>query len=219
MRKVLVLVIACMILSVQASYSWGWFKKKEEPVSDNVMDNPGYNGTLPDLNKNYKLPDEKVVTPIYESDEDFTDPSTLKPVPRNNPAFVNIILKSDKSSSYLNDINDMIGYVEKLIESIENQESDQLFIAKARVFKFKVDYLKKLYEGKSESYYASYKQLQRTGAHTDAIATLRQEAVIYKKYLAYQTTGSVYNPANIAQQLEYLLAELQDTLMILKDER
>ena len=183
MRKVLVLVIACMILSVQASYSWGWFKKKEEPVSDNVMDNPGYNGTLPDLNKNYKLPDEKVVTPIYESDEDFTDPSTLKPVPRNNPAFVNIILKSDKSSSYLNDINDMIGYVEKLIESIENQESDQLFIAKARVFKFKVDYLKKLYEGKSESYYASYKQLQRTGAHTDAIATLRQEAVIYKKYL------------------------------------
>ena len=115
--------------------------------------------------------------------------------------------------------DDMIGYVEKLIESIENQESDQLFIAKARVFKFKVDYLKKLYEGKSESYYASYKQLQRTGAHTDAIATLRQEAVIYKKYLAYQTTGSVYNPANIAQQLEYLLAELQDTLMILKDER
>ena len=218
MRKVLSLIIGLIILSAPA-YSWWWSKNDDRPVSDNVMDNPGYKGTLPNLEKDYKLPDEKVVTPIYEADEDFTDPSTLKPVPRNNPAFVNIILKSDKSSSYLNDVNDMIGYVEKLIESIENQESDQLFIAKARIFKFKVDHLKKVYDGKSESYFASYKQLQKTGAHTDAIATLRQEAVTYKKYLAYQTTGSVYNPANIAQQLEYLLAELQDTLMILKDER
>ncbi len=218
MRKVLVLIIACMIITAPA-YSWGWFKKKEAPVSDNVMENPGYKGTLPDLEKDYKVPKEKVVTPIYESDEDFTDPSTLKPTPRDNPAFVNIILKSDKSSSYLNDVNDMIGYVEKLIDSIENQESDQLFIAKARVFKLKVDHLKKVYDGKSESYYASYRQLQKTGAHTDAVATLRQEAVVYKKYLAYQTTGSVYNPANIALQLEYLLSELQDTLMILKDER
>ena len=40
-----------------------------------------------------------------------------------------------------------------------------------------------------------------------------------KKYLAYQTTGSVYNPANIAVQLDYLLEELNDTLMVLKEER
>ncbi len=218
MRKTLSVILVCIILSSPA-YSWWWSKNDTQPVSDNIMDNPGYKGTLPDLQKDYKQPDEKVVTPIYESDEDFTDPSTLKPTPRDNPAFVNIILKSDKTSDYLNNINDMIVYVEKLIDSIENNESDQLFIAKARIFKFKVDHLKKLYEGKSESYYASYKQLQQTGTHTDAIATLREEAVIYKKYLAYQTTGSVYNPANIAQQLEYLLAELQETLMILKDER
>ncbi len=219
MKRFLSLFIACLILAAPA-YSWGWFKKsKEEPKSENVMDNPGYKGTLPKLNKNYETKEEKVVTPIYESDEDFTDPAALKPIPRSNPAFVNIILKSDKSSDYLNNVNDMITYVEKLIDSIENNESDQLFIAKARIFKFKVDNLKRMYNGKSESYYPGYKKLQQTGAHTDAIATLREEAVTYKKYLAYQTTGSVYNPANIAQQLEYLLSELQDTLMILKEER
>ncbi len=219
MRKVLSLLISLIILTTPV-YSFGWFKKSSENnKSDNIMEQAGYKGTLPNLEKDYKVPESKVSTPIYESDEDFTDPSSLKPIPRDNPAFVNIILKSDKTSAYLNDVNNMISYVEKLIDSIENQESDQLFIAKARVFKFKVDNLKREYEGKPESYYPGYKSLQQTGAHTDAIATLREEAVTYKKYLAYQTTGSVYNPANIALQLDYLLSELKDTLMILKDER
>lgn len=219
MRKFLSLLVLCSFVSAPA-YSWGWFgKKKSEPVkSEDIMENSGYNGKLPDLNK-YKEPAQKAVTPIYETNENFDDPETLKPTPRDNPAFVNIILKSDKSSSYLNHINEMITYVEKLIDSIENEESDQLFIAKARVFKFKVDYLKKIYDGKSECYYDSYKKLQQVGAQTATIATLRNEAVTYKRYLAYQTTGSVYNPANIAQQLEYLKSELNETLMILKEER
>ena len=113
----------------------------------------------------------------------------------------------------------MIAHIEKLIDSIENEESAQLFIAKARIFKFKVDHLERIYKGKSESYYASYKKLQQVGAQTATVATLRNEAFTYKKYLAYQTTGSVYNPANIALQLEYLHSELKDTLMILKEER
>ena len=219
MRRIFTLMLILSIACTPA-YSWGWFKPKKTPQkSENIMENPGYNGTLPDLNKKYSEPDEKVVTPMYEADEDFSDPSLLKPTPRENPAFVNIILKSEKSSSYLNHINEMITYVEKLIDSIENEESEQLFIAQARVFKFKTDHLKKLYDGKSECYYASYKKLQQVGAQTASIATLREEAFTYKKYLAYQTTGSVYNPANIAQQLEYLLQELNETLIILKDER
>lgn len=218
MRKFLALLIACIIITTPA-YSWGIFsKKKEKQASENPMENPGYNGNLPDLTK-HKTPEKKKVAPVYETNEDFGDPATLKPVPRDNPAFVNIILKEDKESQYLNHINDMITYVERLIDSIENQENEQLFVAKARVFKFKVDHLKTIYEGKSESYYPSYKKLQAVGAHASNIATLRNEAVTYKKYLAYQTTGSVYNPANIAVQLEYLLEELNDTLMVLREER
>lgn len=219
MKKFLSLLIACMIFATPA-YSWGWFKKNE---SKNAAESDGYKGTLPTLEKKEtpKPPatEKKSSTPVYEANEDFGDPATLKPTPRDNPAFVNIMLKTDKSSSYLNHINDMISYIEKIIDSIENHESDQLFIAKARVFKFKVDHLKRTYDGKSESYYASYRKLQEVGAQTETIATLRNEAVTYKKYLAYQTTGSVYNPANIAMQLEYLKKELEDTLMILKDER
>lgn len=218
MRKFFSILLVLSLVSTPA-YSWWWSKKAETP--DNIMENKGYNGDLPNLNKHVIPPkeDKAIATPVFEANEQFDDPATLKPTPRDNPAFVNIILKSDKSSKYLNHINEMISQIEKLIDSIDNAESDQLFVAKARVFKFKVDHLKRLYDGKSESFFLSYKKLQQVGAQTDTIATLRHEAVTYKRYLAYQTTGSVYNPANIAQQLEYLRTELQDTLMILKEER
>jgi len=38
----------------------------------------------------------------------------------------------------------------------------------------------------------------------------------FKKYLAYQSTGAIYAPENVNQQLEYLRQELEDTLVILK---
>ncbi len=224
MKRIFALILVLTIITTPA-YSWGWSKSKNTPQkSEDIMENPGYNGNLPDLNKHKpkeekKEEDKKTLTPLYEADEDFKDPSLLKPTPRDNPAFVNIILKTEKSSPYLNHINELIPYVEKLIDSIESEENEQLFIAKARIFKFKIDHLKRLYDGKSESYYPSYKKLQQVGAQTSTVATLREEAVTYKKYLAYQTTGSVYNPANIAMQLEYLLKELNDTLIIMKDER
>ena len=64
-------------------------------------------------------------TPIFEAEEGFDDPDKLKPVPRDNPAFVDIILKKDKTSTYVNDINRIIPQIEGLIDSIENEEDVQ----------------------------------------------------------------------------------------------
>ena len=54
------------------------------------------------------------------------------------------------------------------------------------------------------------------GTHAKSVATLKSEAEKYKKYLAYQSTGAIYAPENVNQQLEYLRQELEDTLVILK---
>ena len=54
--------------------------------------------------------------------------------------------------------------------------------------------------------------------YTKTLAQLRKEAVTYQRYLAYQTTGSIYNPENINQQLQYLLEELNTAVIMLKDE-
>ena len=42
------------------------------------------------------------------------------------------------------------------------------------------------------------------GTHVNSIATLRGEAAKYSKYLAYESTGAIYAPDNVNQQLEYL---------------
>ena len=54
------------------------------------------------------------------------------------------------------------------------------------------------------------------GTHVNSIATLRGEAAKYSKYLAYESTGAIYAPDNVNQQLEYLKQELEDVLVILK---
>jgi hypothetical protein len=54
--------------------------------------------------------------------------------------------------------------------------------------------------------------------YTKSLALLRREAVTYQRYLAYQTTGSIYNPENINQQLQYLLNELNSAILLLKQE-
>ena len=48
--------------------------------------------------------------------------------------------------------------------------------------------------------------------------TLRREAVTYQKYLAYQESGSIYNPANIEQQLDYLKDEIKSAILLLREE-
>ena len=64
----------------------------------------------------------------------------------------------------------------------------------------------------------SFKKLMEINGYVKTLTQLRQEAVIYQKYLAYQTSGSIYNPENINQQLEYLYEELNSAVILLKQE-
>ena len=74
------------------------------------------------------------------------------------------------------------------------------------------------YEGQPESYYESFKKLTEINQAVKSIAQLRKEALVYQRYLAYQSTGSIYNPENINQQLQYLLEELNNAILLLRQE-
>ena len=74
------------------------------------------------------------------------------------------------------------------------------------------------YEGKPESYYESFRKLEEINRYVKSIAQLRREAVTYQRYLAYQASGSIYNPENIQQQLQYLLDELNSAVLLLRAE-
>ena len=182
------------------------------------MQGKGYAGTLPNLGDKIEKSKTKVTTPIFESQEGFNNPADLKPVPKDNPAFINIIQKKDKTSQYVNDANEIIPMLEKLADCIDDNESLQLFITKANLLTLNIDNLAQKYDGKPESYFESFRKLQEVNRYVKSISTLRREAVTYQRYLAYSSSGSVYNPENIQQQLQYLLEEINSAILLLREE-
>lgn len=194
------------------------FWNKKDKALEAELQGKGYAGTLPDLNKNAQPKEQKVTTPIFESQKGFDSPSDLKPVPRDNPAFIDIIQKKDKTSTYVIDANEIIPMIEKLVDCIEEEGNVQLFITRANVLTMNLDHLALKYEGKPESYYESFRKLMEINGYVKSVSLLRKEALTYQRYLAYQASGSIYNPENINQQLEYLLSELNTAIIMLKQE-
>ena len=214
MKKFLV----CLILLSVTLPSHAFFWNKKDKALEKELQGKGYAGTLPDIGEKVEKSKTKVTTPIFESQEGFDDPSELKPVPKDNPAFINIIQKKDKNSEFVNDANEIIPMLEKLVDCIEDNESLQLFVTKANLLTLNIDNLSKKYDGKPESYYESFRKLQEVNRYVKSIALLRKEAVTYQRYLAYSESGSIYNPENIANQLQYLLEELNTTILLLREE-
>ena len=214
MKKFLICLILLNI--TLPSHAFLWFKK--DKALEKELQGKGYAGTLPSLGDKIEKSKTKVTTPIFESQENFNDPADLKPVPKDNPAFINIIQKKDKTSNFAEDANEIIPMLEKLVDSIEDNESLQLFITKANLLTLNIDNLAEKYKGKPESYYESFRKLQEVNNYVKSISTLRREAVTYQRYLAYSTTSSIYYPENIAKQLKYLMEELTTAILLLKEE-
>lgn len=211
------LIISLIILSYTLpSHAWFWDKKDKALEAE--LQGKGYAGTLPDLEKNIQPKRNKVATPIFESQEGFDNPADLKPVPKTDPAFIDIISKKDRTSSYILDANELIPMLEKLADCIEEDGNVQLFVSRANSLAINLDHLSKKYEGQPEYYYESFKKLMEVNQYVKSIAQLRREAVTYQRYLAYQSTGSIYNPENINQQLQYLLEEINTAVILLKQE-
>lgn len=211
MKKSLILVLALILSSNCSAYALFGKDKTLEP------EERGYVGTLPNLTKQYDTSEPAESSPIFEKTKNFHSANELKPIPREDPAFVNIILKPDKTSQYLNDLNDFILMLEKIYDSIENREDVQKFVAKVYFFKKNADYFRDKYATKPESYYESYQRVLDLSLRANAVSQLRVEAEKYKPYLAYSGAGKVYNSENIDQQLEYLKSEIESTIAVLKE--
>lgn len=187
------------------------------------VEGKGYIGTLPELTRDYGPPgsgedgeeEAKSVKPIES--KDFNSENEIKPAPNDDPAFVNIILKTEKTSKYTNDLNEFILLLENLYDVIEENANVQLFNAKVYYFNRNVDDFRDRYAGKPESSYISYKRLMELNAHTKSIALLRTEAEKYNPYLSYGSAGYIYNPNNIQEQLGFLKTEIQQTIILLRE--
>lgn len=179
----------------------------------------GYVGSLPDVTDRFQVSVPKTAAPMFDSVDGFNNQNQLKPSPRENPAFVNIVLKKDRTSQYINDLNDVIPIIEKIAKTIEADKDVQKFGAQAYYLKENVEYLRNKYNGKSESSYISFKKLMQLNMQVQTVSLLRSESATYSPYLAYGEEGYIYNSNNINQQLDYLLAQINDTLIVLREAR
>lgn len=188
-------------------------KTKPTPISPEG----GYVGNLPDVVERFQKSLPTQAAPLFDSVDGFNDKNQLKPVPRDNPAFVNIILKKDKTAQYINDLNYIIPIIEKLATIIETNGDIQKFSAQSYFLKENVEYIYDKYDKKSESSYLSFKMLLRLNMQVQTVTLLRTESATYSPYLAYGEKGYIYNSNNIDQQLDYLLKQINDTLVVLKE--
>lgn len=211
-------LIALLLLSITLPSNAAFWNNKIDKALEKELQGKGYAGNLPNIGERIERSKTKVTTPVFEAQEGFDDPAELKPVPKDNPAFINIIQKKDKTSPFVNDANEVIPMLEKLVDCIEDNESLQLFITKANLLTLNIDNLAEKYDGKPESYYESFRKLQEVNRYIKSISLLRREAVTYQRYLAYSESGSIYNPENINQQLQYLLEELNTAILLLREE-
>ncbi len=185
-----------------------------------VCSGAGYRGSLPDIEAEFETQREAIpqpTKPIFNTSGSNNLNPKYKKAPRENPQYIDIILKKDKTSPYINDLNDVIVLLEKMKKCIDNNGSVQKFNAIASSIIDHADFIAQKYADRPEKYYISFVKLQSIAAEARSLATLRCESQVYIKYLTYQGEGQVYSPKSINAQIEFFRDQLEITIRILKD--
>lgn len=215
MKKVVILFL--IVFGLTSAAFAGIFEKK--PAKLVIPESSGYVGTLPNIESGFPKADSQEFTPSFEYKDGFNDPYSIKPAPRNNPSFVNIIMKKDKTSAYVNDLNYIISIIEDLQTDIEDSQNVQKFNAQSYFLKENVEYFRDKYKNKAEESYISYRKLLQLNTHVQSIAQLRLESEAYSPYVTAQGSGNLFTGNNIDNQLDYLLKDIKSTLVVLKQTR
>lgn len=211
MKKILVLFL---ILFCCTNINLAVFAKKAKVV---VPEGSGYVGSLPDITKRFQSAEPQEAKPSFNYEDGFNNQDDIKPAPRDNPAFVNIIMKKDKTSQYINDLNSLIEIIEKLQTSIEEKDNVQVFNAQSYFLKENVEYFRDKYKNKAEESYVSFKKVMQLNTHVQTISQLRLEKEVYSPYVTAEQNGNLFSQNNIDNQLDYLLDEIKATLVVLKE--
>ena len=181
----------------------------------------GYNGTLPDIESEFihlqKQHSENASTPYTIEELDKQNEEKLKPIPRDNDSYVDIIIKKESSSQYLNDVNDVIVILEKLRKCINTDNDIQKFNAIVSNLIDNVEYIKTEYKDKPESNYISYNRLIQMSYIARDVANFRTQELINEKYIPYTSTNNTYTNENYNSKMDNLFTFLNDTIFILKN--
>ena len=186
-----------------------FFKRDKKP--DVNLEGKGYYGTIPDINKDFEHKKEATQTIPQKqySEKDLKD-GLLLDAPLNDPLFLDVIIKKDKNSDYVNDLMKIKETLEKLRECIKNDASIQFFNANVNVLDLQTTNLEKKYQYSTYAQTNSYYAVRHVNYSAKVLGNLKFDANFYSRYMPIQ--DSVYAPKNIKEQSAALLNEIEQTI-------
>ena len=195
--------------------------KKKLKKKKNKEEQKGYYGTLPDIKEAFKYktpkdsPSPKTNAKVYDSDT--TDEDSLKPAPTDDALFLDIIVKKEKTSNYVNDIQKTKLALTNLKKCIEEKSDIQRFNGSINLVDLYAKNLKEKYENKSESLKESYINILNTVNEAKILGNLMYDSNYYAKYIP--TSTGQYSKENINLQQEKLLNKINKTLFLINEEK
>lgn len=176
----------------------------------------GYVGRIPDVPLEFEYKKTKDEYKCLIPKDTNVNAKEMLSAPRENKAYIDIVVKKGISSQYVNDVNDVILILQKLIANIEKDVNVQIFNAQVSSLLDNVFYIQDKYQNKPEGNYISFRKMMELANLARDVAIYRTEAQAYSKYLAYSGEGAIYRPERIQKEMDYLLSQIEETLIILK---
>ncbi len=178
-------------------------------------------GTLPDIDAEFsylrKQSSENAMAPYTVEELDKKNEQELRNVPRDNDNYVDIIIKKDKTTQYLKDVNSVILILEKLRRCLNTDQNIQKFNAIVSNLIDNVEYIKQEYKDKPESNYLSYARLIYVSDSARSVANYRMQGARSEKYIPYTSSNNIYTKETTEKKLNDLLNNVNETLFILKN--
>ncbi len=180
----------------------------------------GYYGTLPDIKSDFAYkkqagPSSKEID-IKVPNEDELNEENFKPAPFDDDLFLDMVIKKEPDSEYVNDIQKTKYALTNLKKCIEEEGNIQRFNASVNMVDLYAQSLKKKYENKSESLKESYIDVLNTNYHAKLLGNLKYDANYYSRLIP--TTEGKYSKDNITLEEEKLLQKINRTLFLLNNE-
>ena len=179
----------------------------------------GYYGTLPNIKQDFKYK-EGVSSSAPEikdmPDIDSVDEKNLKPAPTDDALFLDMIVKKEKQSNYINDIQKTKLALTNLKKCIEEGGNIQRFNGCVNMIDMYSKNLAAKYDNQSDSLRDSYINIQNTNYHAKVLGNLLYEANYYARYTP--TQQGKYSKDNIENQKADLLKRINKTLFLIANE-
>ncbi len=195
--------------------------KKYNPQTNRMEEVPqGYYGTLPDIERDFRYKKQKISSPRQIEgkipDEGDLEDENLKPAPFDDTLFLDVIIKKDKTSTYVNDLQKTKFALNNLKKCIEEDGNIQRFNGCVNVLDLHVQNLKSKYGNRSESLKESYSDILNTNYHCKVVGNLIYDSNYYARYIP--TQQGKYSKENIEAQKKDLLNRINKTLFIIANE-